>query len=237
MESYISHPDFGKSNFELFKTIKQETNNFQIDELLYLKKDLGNILNGYLSSHNQTRTSSEGSIITDFSREINLIENKLQIIDDELGRLEREKAKGNPKGGCDKKSGENRVLAYNNNIENALKKIELILDDINIWLFENSTSDQWKQILNLETPTNPIICKSNIDINCLTAFCEKLCSVQVFRTHYKKYLAAIKVFQGDKLITIKKGRQFTDARQYGLVNGTSIDDKLKEIFSKFNRKI
>ena len=39
MESYISHPDFGKGNFELFKTIKQETNNFQIDELLYLKKD------------------------------------------------------------------------------------------------------------------------------------------------------------------------------------------------------
>ena len=232
MESYISHPDFGKSNFELFKTIKQETNNFQIDELLYLKKDLGNILNGYLSSHNQTRTSSEGSIKTDFSREINLIENKLQIINDELSRLEREKTKGNPKGGNDQQSGKNRVLAYNNNVKNAKRKIELILKDINNLIFENSTPDQWESIFNNQTPTIQIVVKPDVTFKDLRYFFDKLKDIGVFEVGYMKPLISLNAFYAKKSMCTLKHRQLIEGARSAKTAIPPLIDDINKLFDK-----
>lgn len=229
---------------DLFNKIYEKTN-LNHRSLNYLKKDLierGEFLSSQIENvrkwHKERNTDPidcpEIGILTN-----EIIENDIQIsiIEDELSRLQLENSKSSPNGGGNKKSGENRILAYNNEVDNALEKIELILNDINSLLFENSTSDQWEQILNLETPTNPIICKSNIDINCLTAFCEKLCNVGIFRTQYKSFLASITAFTGDKLIPITKGRQFTDALQYGNEKGTTIDKELEEIFNKFKEKI
>ena len=43
------------------------------------------------------------------------------IIETELSRLQLENSKSSPNGGGNKKSGENRILAYNNEVDNALE--------------------------------------------------------------------------------------------------------------------
>ena len=216
MESYISHPDFGKSNFELFKTIKQETNNFQIDELLYLKKDLGNSLNGYLSSDNQTRTSSEGSIITDFSREINLIKNKLQIIDDELSRLEREKAKGNPKGGSGEKPNKRAVNVCVGNVEMNKPTFQKMLTKMNELFFDNSEIDQWESIIKNASPTQPIRVKKTTSIIDLRLFFDLLSENEIFESEYLTPLINLKAFflDNSKQNKILEYYQLKQAKKY-----------------------
>lgn len=148
-----------------------------------------------------------------------------------LSRLERERAKGNPTGGRTKKRGENRILAYNNNIENALKKIELILKDVNTLLFENSTSDQWKQILNLETLTTPIIVKNGIALNGLSKFFEALSIIGVFEKQWQTKLSLLNAFKHTtEYVTAD---QFKRALNDGKSNGTKIDRDLEIIFIGF----
>lgn len=109
-------------------------------------------------------------------------------IDTEISRLEREKAKGSPTGGRTKKSGENRVLAYNNggndeeNVIDAMEKIEMILNKINDLLFVGSTPTQWKQLLKGEVLEKPIVIKDTIVMEDFKHFidCARKEPVQIF---------------------------------------------------------
>lgn len=220
---------------DLFNEIFEKTG-LNPNRLNYLKKDLierDKHLNGQLEKvrqwHKERNTDPIGcpevKILTN-----SIIQNEIQLrmIGDELSRLEREKAQNNTNGGNGGKSGENRVLAYNNNVENSLKKIELILKDVNTLLFVDSTPKQWEQILNLETLTTPIIVKNEIALNGLSKFFEALSIIGVFKKQWQTKLSLLNAFKHNtEFITAD---QFKHALNDGKSNGTAIDRDLQVIF-------
>jgi len=162
--------------------------------------------------------------------------NTMKSLQNEIGaflsRLEREKAQSNTNGGKGDESPEKDNLACNNNVESALKKVELILDDINDLIFGASTPKQWEQVLNNETPKTPIIAKGNITIKDVVYLFEKLCDVGVFRIQYKTDLADIKAFKIRGKF-IKSQTQLTTALSGCRKKQPQFKKQLDKIFSKF----
>ena len=88
--SYRHHPDQNKTDLELYKMVKSQTN-LELDELEFLKLNLEKELNMYLFSDKEKRESAEGIIITNFSLEIALLRRKINIVNNFI-ETQKEKA-------------------------------------------------------------------------------------------------------------------------------------------------
>ena len=220
---------------DLFNEIFEKTG-LNPNRLNYLKNDLlerDGHLNGQLEKvrqwHKQMKTDPIGcpeiGILTN-----SIIENEIQlrIIDDELNRLEREKAKGNPTGGRTKKSGENRVLAFNN-IDDTLFEIEKILERMNEYLFVNSNEKQWKQFLKGEQLTEPINLKKGITLGDIKYFLDEVERKGIWRATYAT-IEDIKAFwYGGRILTAK---QISGAK-----TSEKINDEIIKIPPKHEKQI
>lgn len=224
---------------DLFNEIFEKTG-LNPNRLTYLKNDLierDGHLNGQLEKVRQwhKRMKSDPISCPEIGILTNsIIENEIQlrIIDDELSRLEREKAKGNPKGGNDQQSGENRVLAYNNNVKNAKKKIESILKDINTLIFENSTPDQWESVFNNQTPTIQIVVKPDVTFKDLRYFFDKLKDIGVFEVGYMKPLISLNAFYAKKSMCTLKHRQLIEGARSAKTAIPPLIDDINKLFDK-----
>lgn len=85
------------------------------------------------------------------------IEDLQNIIDANLEHLVREKKKG---GTISKP----KILAFNNEVIDALDNFEIIITDINKLIFENSDIQQWENLLKGNVLENPIIIKEKVTI-------------------------------------------------------------------------
>ena len=155
------------TNLDLLNTIKSQTNLEKIP-LEYLRNDLFEQKKKYEFATSNPETWAEIDEWEFVISLINIIDRKINIINNELSRLESEKTKDNPKGGNSGKSNENHILAFNNggddedNVDDELEKIKLILDKINDLLFVNSTPKQWEQLLKGDVLEKPIVIKDTI---------------------------------------------------------------------------
>ena len=72
------------------------------------------------------------------------------------------------------KPNNNKILAFNNDLEGCLDDMEIILSDINKLLFDESTIEQWKQLLRGEVLENPIVIKKSIKMEEFKHFIDKI---------------------------------------------------------------
>ena len=101
------------TNLDLLNTIKSQTNLEKIP-LEYLRNDLFEQKKKYEFATSNPETWAEIDEWEFVISLINIIDRKINIINNELSRLESEKTKDNPKGGNSGKSNENHILAFNN---------------------------------------------------------------------------------------------------------------------------
>lgn len=145
-----------------------------------------------------------------------------------LSRLEREKAQSNTNGVNTKKSGENRVLAFNN-IEDTLFEIEKILEPMNEFLFESSDIKQWKKLLKGEKLTEPIILKKGITHGDIKYFLDEVQRKGIWRAIYAT-IEDIKAFwYGGRILTAK---QISGAK-----TSEKINDEIIKIPPKHQKQI
>lgn len=67
-----------------------------------------------------------------------------------------------------------KILAFNDNVEDGLDDMEIILSDINKLLFDESTIEQWEQLLRGEKLHNPIVISNGVTIKDVKYFIKSL---------------------------------------------------------------
>lgn len=200
---------------DLFNEIYKKTN-LNPFSLNYLKKDLierGEFLSVQLESvrkwHKERNTdptrNPEIGILTN-----SIIENDIQIniIDDELNRLESEKRKNTtittPK-----------ILAFNNEVIDGLDSFQIIITNINELLFENSNIQQWKQLLKGDILENPIKIRDKVTIKDFKYFIKSL-QKKVLKGNVYTDLERLNafLFKGEKLkaVQIQKVNEDTEPK-------------------------
>jgi hypothetical protein len=200
---------------DLFNEIYKKTN-LNPFSLNYLKKDLierGEFLSVQLESvrkwHKERNTdptrNPEIGILTN-----SIIENDIQIniIDDELNRLESEKRKNTtittPK-----------ILAFNNEVIDGLDSFQIIIANINELLFENSNIQQWKQLLKGDILENPIKIRDKVTIKDFKYFIKSL-QKKVLKGNVYTDLERLNafLFKGEKLkaVQIQKVNEDTEPK-------------------------
>lgn len=95
------------------------------------------------------------------------IENLQNIIDAFLERLEKEKSKG-------RTISTPKILAFKDNVIDSLDDFEIIIDDINKVLFENSDIRQWEKLLKGNSLESPIVIGEKVTIKDFKYFIKSL---------------------------------------------------------------
>lgn len=200
---------------DLFNEIYKKTN-LNPFSLNYLKRDLierGEFLSVQLESvrkwHKERNTdptrNPEIGILTN-----SIIENDIQIniIDDELNRLESEKRKGAT-------VTEPKVLAFNNEVSDSLDNFEIIITDINKLLFENSDIRQWENLLKGNVLENSIVISEKVTIKDFKYFIKSL-QKKVLKGNVYTDLERLNafLFKGEKLkaVQIQKVNEDTEPK-------------------------
>lgn len=159
---------------DLFNEIYEKTN-LNPHRLEYLKKDLierCEFLKAQLESvrkwHKERNTdpkrNPEIGILTNSIIESEI---KLEMIDDELRRLNPSKTQAN-------NIMKSKTLAFNNEVGYSLGSLQIIINEINQLLFDNSEIKQWEKLLKGEKLDKSIIIKNGVAIKDFKYFITKI---------------------------------------------------------------
>lgn len=160
-----------------------------------------------------------------------IIENDIQIsiIEDELSRLQREKAENNTNRG---KGGKRAEKACTEKAKFYKPFFEKILFNLNVLLFEKSTIKQWICILNNQTPPNQIIVKKEVTFKDLRYFFDKLKDNDIFEIDYIKPLIELEAFYTNRKLCTLEYSQLVEGLRSAK---TAIPPLINEIDSLFDK--
>lgn len=133
-----------------------------------------------------------------------------------LSRLEREKAKGDPKRDGGEKANKRAVNVCVGNVEMNKPTFQKMLTKMNELFFDNSEIDQWESIIKNASPTQPIRVKKTTSIVDLRLFFDLLSENEIFESEYLTPLINLKAFFLDnpKQNKILEYDQLKQAKKY-----------------------
>ena len=119
---------------------------------------------------------------------------------------------------------------YKIDFENSKQYIQIIFNDINNLLFENSNLYQWECLLNCDTLPEPIKLREKTNIKDLRYFLDRLVKAEIINKTYLTLIENIKAFiYNDKYIT---AGQLRDANQDLKKAESRIKTEINNIFKQ-----
>lgn len=188
--------------YSKLKEIDSQNHNENFKEYLVKEKGIINLLKLELNAQLHLKSDLESEIKFAIAR----LEQLQNIIDFTLKKLETIKPKNN------------KILAFNNDLEGGLDGIEIILEGINKLLFDESTIEQWEKVLKGKVLENPIVIKNSVKMEEFKHFIDQLkTEYQILKGRNYTELERNKVFLWNgEILTQKKITNYFKMKTDGL---------------------
>ena len=135
-----------------------------------------------------------------------------------------------PETSLNKQKKSKKKFLYKIDFENSKQYIQIIFNDINNLLFENSNLYQWECLLNCDTLPEPIKLREKTNIKDLRYFLDGLVKAEIIKKTYLTLIENIKAFiYNDKYIT---AGQLSDANQDLKEAESRIKTEINNIFKQ-----